>query len=145
MQTIKVINNSKYPLPKFETNGAAAMDVVTIDDVLISTNKITMIDTGLNFKLPDAHKLLVLPRSGFAKKYGLTVVNSPGLIDEDYCGRIKILLTIIGQPNDFTLPVEAGTRIAQIILEPVTRWKWEEVNELPKTERNEGGFGSTGK
>lgn len=144
MKTIKVVNKSGLELPAYSTNGAAAMDVRATGTIVVSSNNITTVSTGLFFKLPDAHKMLILPRSGLAKKYGLTVVNSPGLLDEDYTGELMILLTLVGVPAKTSVTFNGGERIAQVLLEPVTKWQWEQVDTLEETERGSGGFGSTG-
>jgi len=101
-----------------------------------------MIPTGLSVAIPQGYEIQVRPRSGLAAKHGLTCLNTPGTIDSDYRGEIKVILINLGQ-SAFT--INRGERIAQLVLAPVTQLAWEEVDALDETERGEGGFGSTGK
>lgn len=133
-------------LPAYETAGSAGMDVraaVPEDDpILLQAGERAMIPTGLSVAIPQGYEIQVRPRSGLAAKHGLTCLNTPGTIDSDYRGEIKVILVNLGQ-SAFT--INRGERIAQLVLAPVTQLAWEEVDELDETERGEGGFGSTGK
>ena len=133
-------------LPTYETVGSAGMDVraaVPEDDpILLQAGERAMIPTGLSVAIPQGYEIQVRPRSGLAAKHGLTCLNTPGTIDSDYRGEIKVILINLGQ-SVFT--INRGERIAQLVLAPVTQLAWEEVDALDETERGEGGFGSTGK
>jgi dUTP pyrophosphatase len=134
------------PLPKYETDGAAGMDVRAalpdVEPVTLAPGERAMVPTGLSVAIPDGYEIQMRPRSGLAAKHGLTCLNSPGTIDSDYRGEIKVILINHGQ-TDFT--IERGERIGQMVLAPVTHLSWETVNSLPETMRGEGGFGSTGR
>jgi len=112
------------------------------DPILLQAGERAMIPTGLSVAIPQGYEIQVRPRSGLAAKHGLTCLNTPGTIDSDYRGEIKVILVNLGQ-SAFT--INRGERIAQLVLAPVTQLAWEEVDELDETERGEGGFGSTGK
>ena len=133
-------------LPAYETAGSAGMDVraaVPEDDpILLQAGERAMIPPGLSVAIPQGYEIQVRPRSGLAAKHGLTCLNTPGTIDSDYRGEIKVILVNLGQ-SAFT--INRGERIAQLVLAPVIQLAWEEVDELDETERGEGGFGSTGK
>ncbi len=133
-------------LPAYETAGSAGMDVraaVPEDDpVLLQAGERAMIPTGLSVAIPQGYEIQVRPRSGLAAKHGLTCLNTPGTIDSDYRGEIKVILVNLGQ-DAFT--INRGERIAQLVLAPVTQLAWEEVSELDETARGAGGFGSTGR
>lgn len=130
-------------LPQYETPGSAGMDVEAAvrESITISPGGIELLPTGFAVALPTGYELQVRPRSGLAVKYGITLINSPGTIDEDYRGEIKIALVNHGN-EAFT--VNRGDRIAQLILAPVVRARLENVSELDLTERGTGGFGHTG-
>lgn len=130
-------------LPAYATAGAAGLDVVAAVDgpVILAPGQREMIPTGLAIALPAGYEAQARPRSGLAAKHGITLVNSPGTIDEDYRGEIKMILINHGA-EPFT--VNRGDRIAQIVIAPVTRAVLTEVDELPDTARGAGGFGSTG-
>lgn len=129
------------PLPAYATSGAAGMDVVSAEDVTLAPGTRHAVATGLILAIPEGYEVQVRPRSGLALKYGITVPNTPGTIDSDYRGELKVILI-----NHGTCPFEIrrGDRIAQLVLAPVLQAAWEEVAELDATERGEGGFGSTG-
>ena len=134
------------PLPKYETDGAAGMDVRAAvtegEPVVLSPGERAMVPTGLSVAIPEGYEIQMRPRSGLAAKHGLTCLNSPGTIDSDYRGELKVILINHGQES-FT--IARGERIGQMVLAPVTRLAWEETDTLPETMRGEGGFGSTGR
>jgi dUTP pyrophosphatase len=129
------------PLPAYATSGAAGMDVVSAEDVTLAPGTRHAVATGLILAIPEGYEVQVRPRSGLALKHGITVPNTPGTIDSDYRGELKVILI-----NHGTEPfmIQRGDRIAQLVLAPVLQAAWEEVAELDATERGEGGFGSTG-
>ncbi len=131
-------------LPVYKTKGAAGADVCAhiSESMVIPKGMSAMIPTGLFFEIPEGYEIQVRPRSGLAFKNGVTVLNTPGTIDSDYRGELKIILINLGQ-EDFT--VNNGDRIAQIIVAPVTQGNFVASDELSETERGSGGFGSTGK
>ena len=129
------------PLPAYATDGAAGMDVVSAEDVTIKPGARHAVATGLAMAIPSGYEIQVRPRSGLAFKHGITVPNTPGTIDSDYRGELKVLLINHG-PDDFT--IARGDRVAQLILAPVVQAAWDEVEELDATQRGAGGFGSTG-
>lgn len=129
------------PLPAYATHGAAGMDVVSAEDVTIVPGARHAVATGLSLAIPHGYEIQVRPRSGLALKHGITVPNTPGTIDSDYRGELKVLLINHGA-EDFV--VQRGDRVAQLVLAPVVLAAWDEVAELDATERGAGGFGSTG-
>lgn len=133
------------PLPAYATEGAAAFDIraaVPPGAVLvIAPGARAVVDTGLSVAVPPGHELQVRPRSGTALKHGVTVLNSPGTVDSDYRGQLKVLLVNLGQEP---FPVRRGDRVAQGVLSPVLKAVLREVDELDDTPRGAGGFGSTG-
>ena len=129
------------PLPAYATDGAAGMDVVAAEDVVIASGARHAVETGLSVAIPHGYEIQVRPRSGLAFKHGITVPNTPGTIDSDYRGELKVLLINHG-PEDFA--VARGDRVAQLVVAPVTQGVWQEVKELDATQRGAGGFGSTG-
>jgi dUTP pyrophosphatase len=131
------------PLPAYATPGAAAMDLLAAvaAPVTVPPGGRALIPTGLRVALPEGHEWQIRPRSGLALKHGVTLVNSPGTIDEDYRGEVGVILFNTGS-EDFV--VKRGMRIAQAVLAPVLRAAFEDVVVLPETNRGEGGFGSTG-
>lgn len=128
-------------LPAYATSGAAGMDVVSAEDVTIAPGARHAVATGLSVAIPYGYEIQVRPRSGLALKHGITVPNTPGTIDSDYRGELKVILINLG---DQPFAVLRGDRVAQLVLAPVTRAGWLEVAELDETARGEGGFGSTG-
>jgi dUTP pyrophosphatase len=140
---ISVVNQSKHPLPQYETSQSAGMDVrANLESpVVLAPLQRALIKTGLFIALPAGFEVQVRPRSGLAYKKGITVLNSPGTIDADYRGELKVILINLGEK---TFIIEKGLRIAQMVLCPVIKANLKEVNELEKTERGTGGFGSTG-
>ena len=128
-------------LPHYATAGAAGMDVVSAEDVTIAPGARHAVATGLSMAIPQGYEIQVRPRSGLAFKHGITVPNTPGTIDSDYRGELKILLINHGA-QDFA--IARGDRVAQLVLAPVPQAQWVEVQELDATDRGDGGFGSTG-
>ena len=129
------------PLPAYATEGAAGMDVMSAEDVTIAPGARHPVATGLSVAIPLGFEIQVRPRSGLALKHGITVPNTPGTIDSDYRGELKVLLINHG-PEEFA--IARGDRVAQLVVAPVTQGIWQEVDELDATERGAGGFGSTG-
>ena len=128
-------------LPHYATDGAAGMDVRSAEDVTIAPGARHAVATGLALAIPQGFEIQVRPRSGLALKHGITVPNTPGTIDSDYRGELKVIMINHGT-EDFA--ISRGDRVAQLVLAPVTQARWIEVEELDSTQRGEGGFGSTG-
>jgi dUTP pyrophosphatase len=132
-------------LPSYETKGSAGMDIraaVLEDEKLtLSPNQRVLVPTGLIFEIPQGYEIQIRPRSGLAFKNGVTCLNTPGTIDSDYRGEIKVLLINLGLEE---FEISRGMRIAQMVVAPVTQAKLLETNELGETDRGAGGFGSTG-
>jgi dUTP pyrophosphatase len=133
-------------LPAYETSGSAGMDVRAAlpagDPVTLKPGARAMVPTGLSVAIPEGYEIQVRPRSGLAAKHGLTCLNTPGTIDSDYRGEIKVILINLGAE---AFVIQRGERIAQLVLAPVTRLAWSEVDALDETARGAGGFGSTGR
>ena len=130
-------------LPAYATLHAAGMDLCAAlaGDLVLAPGARMLVPTGLTIALPEGFEAQVRPRSGLALKNGITVLNSPGTIDADYRGEVQVILANLGTES-FT--ITRGMRIAQMIVAPYTRVEWDEVSELPESERGSGGFGSTG-
>ncbi len=128
-------------LPGYATEGAAGMDVLSAEDVTIAPGGRHAVATGLAVAIPPGFEIQVRPRSGLALKHGITVPNTPGTIDSDYRGELKVILINHGAD---TFDIRRGDRVAQLVLAPVTRAAWLETEELDDTARGAGGFGSTG-
>lgn len=128
-------------LPAYATDGAAGMDVLAAEEVTLAPGARHAVATGLALAIPHGFEIQVRPRSGLALKHGIGVLNSPGTVDSDYRGEVKVILANHG---DQPFRVRRGDRIAQLVLAPVTRASWLHVDELDETARGEGGFGSTG-
>lgn len=137
--------DESFELPRFETPGSAGLDIrASLEDkgeMIIKPFERVLVPTGLSVAIPKGYEIQVRPRSGLSYKTGLMIPNSPGTIDSDYRGELKVLLVNLSQKNEV---VEHGMRVAQLLLCPTWRIKWDEVDELASTERGEGGFGSTG-
>lgn len=142
--TVKVINKSKNNLPQYETIHSAGVDIRADIEAPITVMPLerVMVPTGLFVEIPSGYEIQVRPRSGLAAKHGITVLNSPGTIDADYRGEIKIILVNLSS-TPYTLNPEE--RVAQLVLAQYEQIEWEEARELSETERGTGGFGSTGK
>lgn len=143
MNIVKVINRSAFSLPEYETLFAAGLDVKAniTEPFILKPLERTLISTGLFVELTPGYEIQVRPRSGLAAKHGITVLNSPGTIDADYRGELKVILVNLS-PEPFT--INPGERIAQLVVALHEQITWEECNELSETKRGEGGFGSTG-
>ena len=137
----RLAHGEGLPLPAYATSGAAGMDVVSAEDVSIAPGARHAVATGLALAIPEGFEIQVRPRSGLALKHGITVPNTPGTIDSDYRGELKVILINHGA-DPFV--IARGDRVAQLVLAPVVQAAWDEVAELDATERGEGGFGSTG-
>lgn len=140
---VKIINKSKHRVPEYATIASAGMDLKanTDEPITLSPMERVIIPTGLYIQLPVGYEAQIRPRSGLACKYGITVANSPGTIDADYIGEIKVCL--INQSTE-KFVIHPGERIAQMVVAKHEAVEWVEVSVLDKTERGEGGFGSTG-
>ncbi len=141
---VKIINRSHHPLPAYETHGAAGMDVrayLPDGPVTLKPMERALLPTGLYMQLPEGYECQIRPRSGLALKNGITIVNSPGTVDCDYRGEVKIILMNAGS-EDFT--VNDGERICQMVIKEYTRVTWEPVERLDRTEREDGSFGHSG-
>lgn len=141
---INIINKSQHDLPEYATTASAGVDLrANLDQsMLVQPLEKVIVPTGLFMEIPIGYEAQVRPRSGLAFKHGITVLNSPGTIDADYRGEIKVILINLSQES-FT--IENGERIAQMVIAAHEQAEWVEVNELGTTERGAGGFGSTGK
>jgi dUTP pyrophosphatase len=141
---VKIVNKSRFALPEYQTPLSAGLDIrANLDEpVTLQPLERAMIPTGLFVELPEGCEMQIRPRSGLAAKHGITVLNSPGTIDADYRGEIKVILVNLSN-EPFT--IEAGERIAQMIVARYEQIEWEAAKELSSTERGAGGFGSTGK
>ena len=128
-------------LPAYATDGAAGMDVVSAEELTLRPGDRHAVATGFAVAIPEGYEIQVRPRSGLALNRGISVPNTPGTVDSDYRGEVKVIL-INHSSDDF--PIRRGDRIAQIVLAPVTLARWDEVAELDDTRRGAGGFGSTG-
>ena len=143
MTQVKIINQSKHALPQYETKGSAGMDLRANIEASITIKPLerAMVATGLSIALPDGYEAQVRPRSGLAAKKGVTVINTPGTIDADYRGEIKVILVNLSN-EDFV--IKDGERVAQMEIARFDQISWEPTDSLEETERGTGGFGSTG-
>ena len=135
-------NGEGLPLPSYATEGAAGLDIVAAEDVTLAPGQRHAVATGFAIAIPEGHEVQVRPRSGLALKHGITCLNTPGTIDHDYRGEVKVILANLGtEPFE----VRRGERIAQLVPAPVLRAQFSEVAELGATGRGTRGFGSTGR
>jgi dUTP pyrophosphatase len=141
VQVKRLPHGQGLELPRYATDGAAGMDVLSAEDVTLEPGSRHAVATGLAVAIPPGYEIQVRPRSGLALKHGISVPNTPGTIDSDYRGELKVILI-----NHGTEPfaIRRGDRVAQLVLSPVTLAEWSEVAELDATGRGAGGFGSTG-
>ncbi|MBA2610393.1 MAG: dUTP diphosphatase [Bacteroidetes bacterium] len=141
---IKVINQSKHALPEYATIQAAGLDLKAniTEAIILKPLQRQLVPTGLFIELPNSYEAQIRPRSGLAFKNGITVLNSPGTIDADYRGEVKVLLVNLSN-EDFT--INDGERIAQMVIAKHEQVSWQQVSVLEESNRGEGGFGSTGK
>ena len=139
---IKIINKSQHPLPKYQTELSAGMDLYANIDESITLKSLErkLIPTGLFLELPEGYEAQVRPRSGLSIKNGISVLNAPGTIDADYRGEIGVILVNLST-EDFS--INNGDRIAQMVIAKYETAEWQQVSEINKTERGAGGFGST--
>ncbi len=140
---IKIVNTSSLPLPQYSTSLSAGMDLrADIEEPLtIAPLGRVIVPTGIRIELPEGYEAQIRPRSGLAAKHGVTVLNTPGTIDADYRGEIKVILVNL---SDTPFTFERGERIAQMVISSYTRAEWVETDELGESARGEGGFGHTG-
>jgi len=140
---VRVINTSNHLLPQYETSHSAGLDLrADLDkNIMLSSLERVMVPTGLYIELPPGFEAQVRPRSGLAIKHGITVLNSPGTIDADYRGEIKVLLVNL---SDQKIEIKDGERVAQLVVARHESIQWQEVTELNHSERGAGGMGSTG-
>ena len=136
--------NKNIKLPVYKTSGSSGMDLVAHikSKITINPGRTAMIPTGISVAIPKNYEIQIRPRSGLAANKGISVLNTPGTVDSDYRGEIKVILINLSKK---TFGIKSGDRIAQIVVCPVTKAEFMEVKQLPKTERGKGGFGSTGK
>ena len=141
---IKIINTSSNPLPAYATSGSSGMDIRANLDAPQSLKPLerTLVPTGIFIEIPQGYEVQVRPRSGLAVKQGITCLNTPGTIDADYRGEIKVILINLSQEEQV---IQHSDRIAQLVVQKVEQAVWKPVEELEVTERNAGGFGHTGK
>ena len=141
---VKVVREKNVTLPKYETEGSAGLDVRAniIEPIVLKSLERVLIPTGLKIAIPEGYEVQVSPRSGLAIKHGITMLNSPGTIDSDYRGEIKVIAVNL---SNETYTIEPNERIAQLVLNKVEQIEFVEVDELDATNRGEGGFGHTGK
>jgi dUTP pyrophosphatase len=142
IQIHRLPHGEGLPLPAYATPHAAGMDVVAAEDVDLAPGQRHAVATGFRIAIPEGYELQVRPRSGLALKHGISVPNTPGTIDADYRGEVKVILINLGTE---TFPIRRGERIAQLVPAAVAQARWVEVEVLDETVRGEGGFGSTGR
>ena len=141
---IKIVNTSANPLPHYATKGSSGMDIRASLEIPVTLQPLerALIPTGLFVEIPNGYEIQIRPRSGLASKQGITCLNSPGTIDSDYRGEIKIILINLSSEEQV---INQGDRIAQMIIQKIERAEFEQVEFLNETERAAGGFGHTGK
>ena len=141
---IKIVNTSANPLPQYATKGSSGMDIKASLEIPLTLQPLqrTLIPTGLFVEIPAGYEIQIRPRSGLAIKQGITCLNTPGTVDSDYRGEIKIILINLSSEEQVINP---GDRIAQMIIQKIERAEFEQVEILNETERAAGGFGHTGK
>ena len=132
------------PLPVYATHGSAGLDIAAAikDEIIVLQGKISLVPTNFSVEIPEGYEIQVRPRSGLAVKHGITVLNSPGTIDSDYRGEVKIILINLGEKD---YKISRGERIAQLVVSKVYQAKFTEVEDLNDSHRGEGGFGHSGK
>ncbi|HEY0299652.1 MAG TPA: dUTP diphosphatase [Arachidicoccus sp.] len=142
--TVNIINRSAFPLPQYATQGSSGMDLrANIEqEIVLQPLERTLIPTGLFIELPIGYEAQIRPRSGLAAKQGITCLNTPGTIDADYRGEIKVILVNLSNESQILAP---GDRIAQMVIQSVVQVKWNPADSLNETARGAGGFGHTGK
>lgn len=140
---IQIVNKSQFPVPEYATPASAGVDLRAnvSEPITLGSLERILVPTGLFLAIPEGYEAQVRPRSGLAAKRGITVLNAPGTVDADYRGEVKVILVNLSK-DDFI--IEPGERIAQLVIAKHEIAEWEEVESLDKTDRGEGGFGSTG-
>jgi dUTP pyrophosphatase len=138
---LRLPHGTDLPLPAYATDGAAGMDVVSAEDLILVAGARHAVATGFAMAIPEGFEVQVRPRSGLALKHGITCLNTPGTIDSDYRGEVKVILANLGNEP---FEIKRGDRIAQLVPAPVQRAILDEVQSLDETTRGTGGFGSTG-
>ena len=131
-----------FPLPAYATPASSGVDLRAVEKCVLKPGEIALVPTGIRIALPVGYEAQVRPRSGLALRHGITLPNSPGTIDADYRGEIRVIMQNLG---DAPFAIEPGDRIAQMVVAPVSQVEWTETDSLEETERGSGGFGSTGK
>ena len=142
IRLMRLPHGAGLPLPAYATSGAAGMDVVAAEDLILAPGARHAVATGFAIAIPAGFEVQVRPRSGLALKHGITCLNTPGTIDEDYRGEVKVILANLGSEP---FAIVRGERIAQLVPAPVQRATFDEVASLDETARGDGGFGSTGR
>ena len=137
----RLAHGQDLPLPSYASDGAAGLDVVAAEAFALEPGERRAVPTGFSIEIPEGYEVQVRPRSGLALKHGITCLNTPGTIDSDYRGEVKVILANLGSER---FAAQRGERIAQLVPAPVLRATFEEVGELSATGRGSGGFGSTG-
>ncbi len=132
----------ELPLPRTENPGDAGVDLYSSIDIVLKPGERAVVPTGLAISLPSGFAAFIQPRSGLAVNHGITIVNTPGLIDSGYRGEIKVIL--LNTDSNQSFQIKKGDKIAQMVVQQIAEVDWEEVEELDKTQRGTGGFGSTG-
>lgn len=140
---VKIINDSGYDLPAYETFSSAGMDVhaANKEPIVLGPLERALVPTGLRVQLPHGYEMQIRPRSGLALKHGISLVNTPGTVDADFRGEIKVILINLSNEPFTIVP---GERICQMVIAPYTRVEWEPTDRIDETERGEGAFGHTG-
>ncbi|WP_121117599.1 dUTP diphosphatase [Croceibacterium ferulae] len=141
VRILRLPHGADLSLPAYATVGAAGMDVLAAEDVTLAPGDRHAVATGLALAIPPGYEIQVRPRSGLALKHGITVPNTPGTVDSDYRGELKVILLNHGAEP---FAIQRGDRVAQLVLAPVVQAAWDEVDSLDETARGTGGFGSTG-
>ena len=141
IQLQRLAHGEGLPLPSYASDGAAGLDIVAAEDVKLAPGQRHAVATGFAIAIPAGFEVQVRPRSGLALKHGVTCLNTPGTIDEDYRGEVKVILANLGSEP---FEVRRGERIAQLVPAPVVKARFDEVADLEATKRGAGGFGSTG-
>lgn len=141
---VRIINQSSNPLPEYATGGSSGLDLRANLESPVSLRPLErlLIPTGIFIELPENYEAQVRPRSGLANRYGLTCLNSPGTVDADYRGELKVIIINLSNEEH---TIQHGDRIAQMVISKVEKIKWKEVKTISATKRGEGGFGHTGK
>ncbi|MGB9674569.1 MAG: dUTP diphosphatase [Nanopusillaceae archaeon] len=133
--------DSKAIIPRYASEGSSGLDLYSIEECRVNPGEIKLIPTGISIEIPDGYEGQIRPRSGIASKYGITIINTPGTIDSDYRGELKLAIINLSKTP---YSIHIHDRLAQLVISPVVKVDIEEVNELSETQRGKNGFGSTG-